>query len=120
MAIDRGEKGITMSPESWAKELVGLGVGEILFNSISFDGNRKGYDLINLERVASSVTVPVIAFGGVFVWRHMAEGLEAGADSVAAANIFHYKEHATKQAKRYLASKGFKIRQEGQVNYEVL
>lgn len=120
VAIDRGETIISEQPEIWAKHLEDLGVGEILLNSIQYDGNRKGYDLENLKKVINSVSIPVIAFGGVFMWKHMAQGLKVGADAVAAANIFHYKEHATKQAKRYLASKGFPIREEGQVNYAVL
>ena len=97
-----------------------MGVGEILVNSVDHDGNRKGYDLETIEKVVNTVEVPVIAFGGVLNWKHMEEGLNVGADAVAAANIFHYKEHATKQAKRYLASRGFPIRSEGQVNYAVL
>lgn len=120
VAFDRGRHLIDKRPEDWAAEMAKIGAGEIFFNAIEFDGNRKGYDLVNLEKVCRAVDIPVIAFGGVFLWKHMAQGLDAGADAVAAANIFHYKEHATKQAKRYLAGKGYPIRNEGQVGYEVL
>lgn len=120
VAVDRATHILEHSPEDWAKYVVSLGVGEILFNSVEYDGNRKGYDLENLKKVSRAVPVPVIAFGGVFSWDHMAEGLLAEADAVAAANIFHYKEQATKQAKCYLASKGFCVRSEGQLNYAIL
>lgn len=120
IAVNRGQQQIEQPPDLWAAKMVKMGAGEIFFNSIAFDGNRKGYDLTNLEKVCQAVDVPVIAFGGVFSWKHMEQGLDAGADAVAAANIFHYKEHATKQAKRYLAGKGFSIRDQGQVSYEVL
>ncbi len=120
VAIDRGNVLIDRPPDKWATVLEKMGAGEILFNSIAYDGNRKGYDLKNLKEVCQAVNIPVIAFGGVFSWKHLVQGFEAGADAVAAANIFHYKEHATKQAKRYLAEKGYPIRREGQASYEVL
>lgn len=120
VSVDRATEIVKKSPEEWAQHMVELGVGEIFLNSVSHDGNRKGYDIESLKNVVRVVSVPVIIFGGVFMWKHMEEGLLAGADAVAAANIFHYKEHATKQAKRYLATKGFPIRAEGQVNYAVL
>ena len=120
IGVDRGRVFLDCSPARWAQKMVDIGAGEIFFNSIDFDGNRKGYDLESLKSVCESVRVPVIAFGGVSRWEHMAEGLDVGADAVAAANIFHYKEHSTKQAKRYLAEKGYMIRSEGQASYEVL
>jgi cyclase len=60
------------------------------------------------------VRIPVIAFGGVFSWQHLVEGVKAGAAAVAAANIFHYTEHSTKKAKRHLAQAGVSVRNEGQ------
>jgi imidazole glycerol-phosphate synthase subunit HisF len=120
IGVDRGRTYVPTPPGQWAQSMVSLGAGEVFFNSINFDGNRKGYDLEYLDCVCHSVDVPVIAFGGVFQWRHMAEAFDVGAAAVAAANIFHYKEHATKQAKRYLAARGYPIRTKGQVSYEVL
>ena len=109
--VDRGRQDTGADPEQWARRAVELGAGEILFNSIDHDGARGGYDLATLERVCRSVPVPVIAFGGVLEWRHLEEGIAAGADAVAAANIFHYTEHSTKKAKRYLLERGFAVRQ---------
>lgn len=108
--VDRGKKQINISAIGWAKHCVKNGAGEIFFNNIDHDGMRRGYDLETINTLSKSINLPVIAFGGVFDWEHMAEGLDAGADAVAAANIFHYKELATKLAKRHLIKKGFNLR----------
>ena len=112
--VDRGRRPTGVEPVAWAKRAGSLGAGEIFFNSIDHDGARRGYDLETLKAVCAAVDVPVIAFGGVFKWDHMVEGIRAGADAVAAANIFHYTEHATMKAKRHLAGAGVAVRSEGQ------
>ena len=108
--IGRGKKHLKIAALDWAKRCIENGAGEIFINNIDHDGLRKGYDLETVGILSSELNVPVIAFGGVFDWKHMADGLRAGADAVAAANIFHYKELAAKQAKRYLTRKGFNLR----------
>ena len=113
VAVDRGSRLIDADPASWARRCAELGAGEIFFNSMDHDGARRGYDIENLEKVCAAVDVPVIAFGGVMTWGHMAAGLDAGADAVAAANIFHYTEQATRAAKSYLADHGYDVRKEG-------
>lgn len=113
VAIDRGRRSLPVPPAEWASQMEELGAGEILFNSISFDGARKGYDLENLRAVCDAVSIPVIAFGGVFRWKHMVEGINTGADAVAAANIFHYTEQSTRRAKQYMADAGIAVRTEG-------
>lgn len=113
VVVNRGSHNINVSPEEWALHCEKLGAGEIFFNSVQHDGARKGYDLESLSNVCSNVTIPVIAFGGAFNWSHFVEGFENGADAVAAANIFHYTEHSTKKAKRYLNKNGIPIRMEG-------
>lgn len=108
--VDRGRKQINISALDWAKYCIEMGAGEVFFNNIDHDGMRRGYDLETIDILSKGINVPVIAFGGVSDWEHMAEGLDAGADAVAAANIFHYKELATKLAKRYLIKKSFNLR----------
>lgn len=110
--VDRGRKDTGMDPIRWACFMVENGAGEIFFNSMDHDGARKGYNLPVLSGICDAVTVPVIAFGGVFTWDHLVEGLTAGAGAVAAANIFHYTEHSTRKAKRHLAAAGIPIRRE--------
>jgi len=60
--------------------------------------------------IARAVRVPVIASGGVGILDHLYEGLEAGADAVLAASIFHYRECTIGQVKRYLAERGVAVR----------
>lgn len=112
--VDRGSRGTGAAAVDWAMKAQSLGAGEILFNSIDHDGARKGYDLNTLAAVCAAVDIPVIAFGGVFTWSHLAQGIEAGADAAAAANILHYTEQSTKRAKSFLANAGIDVRVEGQ------
>jgi cyclase len=116
VVVDRGVRAVSADPVAWAKRVESLGAGEIFFNSVDHDGARKGYNLEQLERICAAVRIPVIAFGGVFTWQHLVEGVRAGASAVAAANIFHYTEHSTKKAKRHLAQAGVPVRQEGQAS----
>lgn len=86
----------------WIKEIEQLGVGEILLTDIKRDGIKLGYDLATIGEASSAVSVPVIANGGVGSWSHLREGLEAGADAVAAANIFHFFDQSVYLARKFL------------------
>lgn len=112
--VDRGMREIDTMPVMWAKRALDLGVGEIFFNSIDHDGARKGYDLASIEQIHAVVPVPIIAFGGVFTWEDLVQGINAGASAVAVANQFHYTEQSTRKAKSYLARAGVLVRQQGQ------
>ena len=111
--IDRGRTTIDARPQNWAEFAEQLGAGEILFNSIDHDGNRRGYDLETLASVSHAVSIPTIAFGGAFKWQDFVDGIRVGADAVAAANIFHYTEHSTKKAKRFMRDNGINVREQG-------
>lgn len=113
VCVDRGTRCIDADPVSWARRAKNLGAGEIFFNSIDHDGARRGYDIPTLQALCQAIDIPIIGFGGVFTWKHLHEGIEAGCDAVAVANQFHYQEHATRRAKSYLADRGVAIRQEG-------
>jgi cyclase len=115
VAVDRGTRIIISTPENWAEKAVDLGAGEIFFNSIDHDGARMGYDLDSLQKICTTVDIPVIAFGGVFGWHHLVEGIQVGASAVAVANQFHYTEQSTRKAKSYLANAGVPVRLKGQI-----
>ncbi len=119
IALDRGSRVVDITPEAWACKAVELGAGEILFNSIDHDGARKGYDIESIQKICEAVEVPVIAFGGVFSWSHLVEGINAGSAAVAVANQFHYTEQSTRKAKTYLAEAGVLVRQQGQIHVSV-
>jgi len=114
IVVDRGSRRIDATPEAWACKAVEFGAGEIFFNSVDHDGARKGYDLESIRKVCDVVSVPVIAFGGVFTWDHLVQGFDAGTSAVAVANLFHYTEQSTRKAKSHLARAGVLVRQQGQ------
>jgi cyclase len=100
------------SPADWAREAADRGAGEILIQSIDQDGRGRGYDLGLIRSVTSAVRVPVIALGGAGSWEHFAAAIQdGGADAVAAANIFNYRENSVYQAKRHLFDQGLNFRE---------
>ncbi|WP_293678185.1 imidazole glycerol phosphate synthase subunit HisF [uncultured Phenylobacterium sp.] len=94
----------------YAVEVVAKGAGEILLTSMDRDGAKTGYDLELLRRVSSAVTVPVIASGGAGNTRHLIEAVQAGADAVLAASIFHFGEITIGEAKAAMAAAGIPVR----------
>jgi cyclase len=108
--INGGSQPTGLKPENWAKEVQERGAGEILLNSINRDGTGMGYDLDLINIVASNTTIPIIACGGVGRYEHYAEGINAGASAVAAANIWHFKELSDRGGKRALSKAGIEVR----------
>ena len=95
----------------WARDVVRLGAGEILLTSMDRDGTKRGFDLELTRAVADTVSVPVIASGGVGTLQHLADGVLTGrADAVLAASIFHYGEFTVLQAKQHMARCGIPMR----------
>ncbi len=88
--VSRGRDEVGQTPSEWAMMLEQRGVGELLLTFMDRDGTMNGYDLEQIQRVSSSVSVPVIACGGAGSLRHMAEAREAGASAVAAGSMFVY------------------------------
>jgi len=95
---------------AWCRQPAGLGAGELLGTSMDRGCTGIGYDTELVGRVARSVPVPVIASGGVGELAHLAGGLEAGADAVLAASIFHFGRHTIAEAKAFLAGRGLAVR----------
>ncbi len=106
-----GRRPTGLDATQWAARMAELGAGEILLTSMDRDGTRDGFDLELTRAVASAVSVPVIASGGVGNLEHLAEGvLQGGADAVLAASIFHFGEHSIADAKQYMAGRGIEMR----------
>ena len=95
---------------AWAREGVERGAGEILLTSMDRDGTNAGYDLELTRAVAEAVSVPVIASGGAGEPVHLVAALEAGADAVLCASIFHYGRHTVGEIKQHLARAGVPVR----------
>lgn len=108
---DHGQEATGLSAAEWAKKAEELGAGEIYLTSIDRDGSHQGYDLDLLKTVTDALTIPVVASGGVGKWQDLVDGVTlGGASAVSAANIFHYKEQSTRDAKRYMAQAGLDVR----------
>ena len=105
-----GRTGTDRDAVEWAREGVERGAGEILLTSMDRDGTTTGYDLALTAAVAGAVGVPVIASGGAGTLEHLVQALQAGADAVLCASIFHYGQFTIAQAKEHLAAAGIPVR----------
>ena len=95
----------------WAEKMESFGAGEILLTSMDRDGTRDGYDLQLTRAVSDSVSIPVIASGGVGELQHLVDGVKKGhASAVLAASIFHFAEHTVLEAKRLMHSHDIEVR----------
>ena len=95
----------------FAREVVGLGAGELLVTSMDRDGTRSGYDLSLVRSISDTVPVPVVASGGVGRLDDLVAGVREGhASAVLAASIFHFGEHSVGDAKRHMARAGIPVR----------
>jgi cyclase len=74
------------------------------------DGTGFGYDLGLVAAVGRAVGVPVIASGGAGELDHLPAAIEAGADAVLCASIFHYGQHTVAEVKEHLARHGVPVR----------
>jgi imidazole glycerol-phosphate synthase subunit HisF len=95
---------------AWAREGSERGAGEILLTSMDRDGTHAGYDLALTAAVADAVTVPVIASGGAGELSHLTDAVQAGADAVLCASIFHYGDHTVAEVKESLTRAGVAVR----------
>tara|TARA_B100001057_G_scaffold387003_1_gene394080 strand:+ start:845 stop:1603 length:759 start_codon:yes stop_codon:yes gene_type:complete len=96
---------------NYAKTAQANGAGEILLTSMDKDGTKSGYDLRLLKEITSSLSIPVIASGGVGNLDHLYEGVKkGGASALLAASIFHFGELTIREVKDYLKSKNISVR----------
>ena len=105
-----GRRGTGIDAIEWATRGAELGVGEILLNSMDYDGTKAGFDLRMLRAVRGAVTVPVIASGGAGAVEHFAPAVVAGADAVLAASVFHFRELTIGEVKAAMAAEGIVVR----------
>jgi cyclase len=105
-----GRRGTGIDAIEWAARGQELGVGEILLNSMDADGTKSGFDLEMLRAVRRAVSVPVIASGGAGALEHFAPAVDAGADAVLAASVFHFGELSVSAVKDSLRDAGNPVR----------
>ena len=107
-----GRENTGLDAIEWAKRGIELGAGELVVNSIDTDGVRGGFDIELLSRICEFSPVPVIASGGAGNMQHFLDLFRAvpNIDAGLAASIFHMKEVAIEDLKKYLASEGIEMR----------
>ncbi|PWI43453.1 imidazole glycerol phosphate synthase subunit HisF [Streptomyces sp. ICBB 8177] len=105
-----GRRGTGIDAVEWAHRAAELGAGEILLNSMDADGTKDGYDVEMIAAVRKHVTVPVIASGGAGALAHFPPAIDAGADAVLAASVFHFGDLRIGEVKRTLREAGHPVR----------
>jgi len=105
-----GRRSTGIDAIGWVRRAAELGAGEILLNSMDADGTKDGYDLELIRAVRAAVPVPVIASGGAGRVEDFAPAVDAGADAVLAASVFHFGELTIADVKRTLAASGYPVR----------
>ena len=109
--INGGRVDTGLDAIDWAKKAEKLGAGEILLTSMDKDGTKKGFDLELTATVSNSLSIPVVASGGVGSKKDFLDGIKFGhASAVLAASVFHFKETTIQDVKEYLKSNRVNVR----------
>jgi cyclase len=94
----------------WARTAEELGFGEILLTSMDRDGTKDGFDIPLTKAVVDAVSLPVTASGGAGTAEHFVEAvLEAGADAVLGASVFHFGILSIAQVKQAMRDAGIEV-----------
>lgn len=105
-----GRTATSIDALAWAREAIERGAGELLVNSIDADGTKDGFDLELIALMREISTVPVIASGGAGATEHFAPAIDAGADAVLAASVFHSAQLTIGDVKDALSAHGIEVR----------
>lgn len=105
-----GRESAGLDALTWVEKACALGAGEILLNSMDVDGTRAGYDIGMIKAVRAVSHVPLIASGGAGALEDFAAALDAGANALLAASVFHFGVHRISDVKNYLSAQGYPIR----------
>lgn len=105
-----GRTGTGIDAVEWTHRVGELGAGEILLNSMDADGTKKGFDLELISAVRAVTNIPVIASGGAGEVEHFSPAVDAGADAVLAASVFHFGDLTVSEVKSALRAGGHTVR----------
>lgn len=105
-----GRESAGLDAIAWAARAAELGAGEILLNAMDADGTTDGFDLDLIRAVRREVGIPVIASGGAGTLAHFPPAVDAGADAVLAATVFHFGTLRIGEVKQSLAAAGHPVR----------
>ena len=105
-----GRRSAGLDALAWAVTAAELGAGEILLNAMDADGTTDGFDLELIRAVRREVSIPVVASGGAGAVEHFPPAVDAGADAVLAASVFHFGSLTIGQVKDALREQGHAVR----------
>ena len=105
-----GRKAAGLDAIAWATRAAELGAGEILLNAMDADGTQSGFDLDLVRLVRAAVSIPVVASGGAGSASDFPPAVDAGADAVLAATIFHFGHVSIAEVKSALEDTGHPVR----------
>ncbi len=103
-----GSKKVSKNYDTWMQEIIDRGAGEVMINAMHKDGTGSGFDLDLLSRQYYSI--PIIASGGANEPKDFLNAINAGADAVLAAGIFHRNEYTVDEVKHYLIQNKIEMR----------
>jgi cyclase len=107
-----GRRQTGLDAVKWAMQMAEFGAGEILLTSMDRDGTKEGFNISLTKAISDSVTIPVIASGGVGTLDHLVDGVVRGhASAVLAASIFHFGIYSIGEVKKYLRAAGVAVRE---------
>lgn len=109
LVVAGGTKPVGQDAIEWAKRCESLGAGTILPTSMDGDGTQNGYDIEFTRAVAQAVKVPVVASGGAGKLEHFYEAVNAGAQILLAASVFHFRTLRIREVKEYLQRRGVNV-----------
>lgn len=105
-----GTRGTGIDAIAWIREVTERGAGEILLNSMDADGVQQGFDLELIRAARGATSVPLIASGGAGAAEHFPPAVEAGADAVLAASVFHFQTVGIDEVKAAVGACGYPVR----------
>ena len=95
----------------WVSEVEDRGAGEILFTSMDHDGTKSGFAINALNKISSSINIPLIASGGAGEIKHFIDVFNiANVDAALAASVFHYGYISINKLKKNLIKNGIIVR----------
>jgi cyclase len=81
-----------LAPTDFARRVAEMGAGEVVINSVTRDGQMKGYDLALAKAVREVVNIPMTVLGGAGNLEHIRELIRAcGVVGAAAGSMFVFK-----------------------------
>jgi cyclase len=109
---DNGREHSYLDVIDWAKKGEDLGAGEIILTSVDKEGTAKGFDVELIKAVTDSVSIPVIASGGMGKLEDVSMAVKDGhADAVAMAHVLHYDHFTIGDIRQYCEHNGIPVRE---------